>query len=165
MATKAIPRARLTIPPTSDPRTNAGASLARNPSDAPPPASHRTVTNAPKLTAEIASVAATRARRLRPVGDGPASTALMTRLPAAAVAIHWATLKQILTGWMRMRPTETATANPPANTSSTPDRPITEGIMTTSNRSMATPSSRYWNWTWRKPVTVSTPRNSRKVVH
>src|SRR5215207_4850277 len=89
----------------------------------------------------------------------------MTRLPAAAVLIHWATLKQALTGWMRMTPSETATESPTASTTSTPDRTSTEVIRTASNRSIATTSSRYWNSTWRKRVIVSTARNSRNVVH
>src|SRR5215211_645703 len=165
MATKTTPRARLTIPPTTDPRTNAGASLVRNPSDAPPPASQRTVTNAPRFTTEMASVAAARAMRLRPDGEGPVSRRWRTRLPAAAVIINWATLKQALTGWMRITPSETATESPTASTASMPDRTRTAGIRTASNRSMATTSSRYWNSAWRKPVTVRTARNNRKVVH
>src|SRR4029453_8125684 len=164
MATNTMPRARLTIPATSDPRTIAGASLVSRTSGAPAPASERTGKNGARLTAEMARVAAASATRLRPDADGPASTALMTRLPAAAAVIHWATLKQALTGWMRITPSESATASPMASTASTPDRTSTTGTKTASNRSMASTSSRYWNSTWRKRVTVSTARNSRKVV-
>jgi hypothetical protein len=106
-----------------------------------PPASHSTTTSATRLTSDMASVVAVSPARLRPDGAAPVPRAWTTRLPAAAAAIHWATLKHAFNGWIRMIPSETATATPTATTTSIPDRTRTAGTRIASNRSRALTSS------------------------
>ena len=79
-------------------------------------------------------------------------------LPAAAAAIHWATLKAALTGWMRCRPSEKVWARPTTSTASRGGSTKMAGARMASNRSSASPWSRHWNCSVGKPAAVSRTR-------
>src|SRR5512132_1387335 len=165
VAAKMTPKARLRARPTRAPRTIAGASSVSADRSGWPRVSSSTSSSAARLTREMVTMARTSAPRF--CGDVVASsrTRWNTMLPAAAAAIHWATLKQALTGWIRCSRSDNASDTPTMATKATGGRRNTAGARIASNGSMVATWPRYWNSRGGKGAAVSRMSSEITVGH
>src|SRR4029450_1534504 len=121
--------------------------------------------SAARLTRKMATMATISATRLR--GDTVASpwSRWNMMLPAAAALIHWAMLKQALTGGIRWRRSETAWDATTMATSGSGGSRNTAGARIASKRSMVATWSRYWNSRGGKAAAVSRMNSEIRVGH
>jgi hypothetical protein len=136
VAAKMMPKARLTARPTRAPRNIAGASSARAERSGWPRVSSSTTSSAARLTREMVAMARTSAPRLRGAMVASVRTKWNTMLPAAAAAIHWAMLKQALTGWICCSRSDSAWDAPTMATTASGGSRNTAGARMASNGPM-----------------------------